>query len=490
VSTRKPGRRRAAGLDRRGFLKGSLAAAAWSRVPRLARSSDALRIAVVGLNGRGKDHVEALLGLPDVKVEVLCDVDEAVLEREAKKFRSRAESVATQSDLRRVLENDRIDAITIASPNHWHSLQAIWACQAGKDVYVEKPVSHTFDEGQRLVDAAHRYGRIVQCGTQSRSSQAIAQAIEWVRAGNLGPIRLVRGLCYKPRPSIGHVDKNQRVPDSVDYDLWCGPAPFTPLRRERLHYDWHWIYDTGNGDLGNQGVHQMDIARWVLGARELPASVLSVGGRVGYVDDGQTPNTQLVWLGYEPAPLLFEVRGLPRDKAAQEGDWRPAMDSVEGVSIGVLVHCEGGTLRIPDYSSAIALDADGKELRRWEGATSHFGNWVEALRSRRVEDLHAPIEEGQLSSALCHLGLVSHRLGTTRPAAEIRKALGDCAELSEAFGRMSAHLGANGVDLEGPVLSLGPRLELDAQASGFKDSPAANRLLHGTHREPFVLPEV
>ncbi len=478
-------------LTRRRFVQGSAAVVAAfprsARVPRLARPSDVVRVAVVGLNGRGANHVDAFRALEGVQVMALCDVDELVLAREVKKFRERGASVGTHSDLRQVLERDDIDAVSIATPNHWHALQAIWACQAGKDVYLEKPISHEIVEGRMVVEAARKYGRIVQSGTQSRSSFAIAEAIAWLRTGNLGTLRLARGLCYKPRPSIGKTERAQKIPDSIDYDLWTGPAPLVPLERQRLHYDWHWFWDTGNGDIGNQGVHQMDLCRWALGQAELPPSVISVGARVGYDDDGETPNTQMVYFAYDPVPLLFEVRGLPRDRASREGEWGPAMDSFLDVRIGVILHAEGGTLRIPSYTGAIAYDEEGQEIRRFEGAHDHFANFIAAVRSRKREDLAAEVEEGHLSSALCHLANISHRMGGALEREAIRAGLKDSAVLTGTYDRLCAHLEANEVDLE-KTLVLGPCLELDRPGERFKGGGRANELLTRSYREPYVLP--
>jgi predicted dehydrogenase len=480
-------------LTRRRFVQGSLAALGTlphPRRPRLARPSDAIRIGVVGLNGRGQDHVEAFRALPEVEVVALCDVDELVLAREAKKFRERGERVATHGDFRRLLERSDVDAVSIATPNHWHALQSIWACQAGKDVYLEKPVSHDVFEGRQAVLAARKYGRIVQSGTQSRSSPAIAEAFEWVRAGNLGALRLARGLCYKPRPSIGKVQGAQKVPDSIDYDMWTGPAALEPLKRARLHYDWHWIWSTGNGDIGNQGVHQLDLCRWALGQEVLPASVLSIGARLGYDDDGETPNTQLVWFGYSPVSLCFEVRGLPRDKEAQAGDWGAAMDAYLDTRIGVILHCEGGTLRVPSYSGAVACDAEGRELHRWEQAGDHFANFIAAVKSRRREELTADVEQGHLSSALCHLANASHRLGGALERDAIAERFQDFAALRESCERLCAHLDANGVDLQAKPLAAGALLELDPLVERCRGDERTNRLLAPGYREPFVVPGV
>ncbi|HZN37864.1 MAG TPA: Gfo/Idh/MocA family oxidoreductase [Planctomycetota bacterium] len=479
------------GLSRRGFLKNTGSTfVALATAPSLARwsPSNEVRIACVGLNGRGGNHIEELRRLAGVRIVALVDVDREVLDKRAKKFAERGEKVETFTDLRDVLDRKDVDAVAIASPNHWHALQAIWACQAGKDVYVEKPVSHNIWEGAQLVAAARKYGRIVQAGTQSRSSHGIAEGIAWVQAGNLGKIRLARGLCYKPRQSIGKVAGPQEVPAHIDFDLWTGPAPKKPLARKNLHYDWHWVFDTGNGDVGNQGIHQMDLARWALGEAGLPARTLSIGGRLGYVDDGDTPNTQLVYHEYERAPLIFEVRGLPRDKETQGKDWGKGMDAFLDTRIGVVVHCESGTLRIPDYSRAIAYDDKGKEVRRFEGASDHFENFVAAVRSRKVEDLRAEIREGHVSSALCHMGNVSHQLGAPCSKKEIEAAVGKHADAAEACARMFAHLEANAVDLEKTKLQLGASLAMDAGTERFRDHADANRLATRDYRKGFEVP--
>ncbi|MBM4015604.1 MAG: Gfo/Idh/MocA family oxidoreductase [Planctomycetes bacterium] len=479
-------------LTRRGFLQGtgssllaltsasSFAAGPW-------RPCDEVRIACVGIRSRGADHIEGLRRQPGVRIVALVDVDAEVLGQAAKKFTDRGEKVDTYADLRQVLDRKDVDAISIATPNHWHALQAIWACQAGKDVYVEKPVSHNIWEGGQLVAAAAKYGRIVQAGTQSRSSHGIAAGIAWLQAGNLGKVHLARGLCYKPRQSIGKVRGPQTVPQHIDYELWTGPAPKRPLARKSLHYDWHWVTDTGNGDVGNQGIHQMDIARWALGELGLPRRTLSVGGRLGYDDDGNTPNAQVVWHEYDSAPLLFEVRGLPRDKAAQ-AEWGKGMDTFLGTRIGVVMHCEGGTLRIPDYTRAIAFDAAGKEIQRFEGATDHYANFVDAVRSRKAADLRGSIREGHVSSALCHMGNVSHELGSLQGKAEIAAAVAKLPEASAACERLFAHLEANGVDLEKSPLRLGKWLAMDPATERFRDDPAAERLATREYRAGFVVP--
>jgi len=486
-------------MNRRTFLKNSLlTAAALAGLPgctsltasrqtaasraRVRGANEAIRAAVVGFGGRGRDHISAFRQLPGVRLAALCDADRAILEAEVRKARELGEDVQGFTDIRDLLERGQVDIVGIATPNHWHALGAIWAVQAGKDVYVEKPVSHNVFEGRQLVAAARKYGRIVQVGTQSRSSAGLRAAVPWIRAGHLGRIVRVRGLCYKRRASIGKTSGPQPVPPSVDYNLWLGPAPMKPPRRARFHYDWHWFWDYGNGDLGNQGVHQVDIARWILGVGQLPGAVLSLGGRLGYDDDGETPNTQIVFLDYRPAPLLFEVRGLPARAGANE------MDAYRGASIGVVVDCEGGSVTIPTYSKAIIYDKAGREIRTFDGGGNHYENFLQAVRSRRAADLHSDAQEGHLSAALCHIANISYRLGQAGAPAAIRDAVRHNAEVAEMLGRMEEHLAANQVDLSRTPAVLGVALRVNARSEKFIGHKAANQLLTRPYREPFVVP--
>ena len=451
---------------------------------------DTINIGVIGFGGRGGSHISGYRSIGKkeggVRVAALCDVDKAVLEKKGlAQFKDEKMQPTGYTDLRKLFENKDIDAVSIATPNHWHSLATIWAIQAGKDVYVEKPVSHNVWEGRQMVNAARKYKKMVQTGTQSRSSRAgIFEAVKWAQAGNLGKIKLARGLCYKRRQSIGKTDGAQKIPDTVDYDLWCGPAPKDELRRAKLHYDWHWQWAYGNGDLGNQGIHQMDIARWFLGDMELSPRVWSVGGRLGYEDDGQTANTQIIYHDYEKAPLIFEVRGLPASKNSKD------MDKLKGAGVGVIVECENGYVVVPNYTGATAYDKDGKEIKSWKGSDDHFKNFIDACRSRRHEDLHADILEGHLSSGLCHTGNISYRLGhKEKPDAILEKIKGD-KFASESYERMKDHLAKNEVDITKDQLTIGPSLKFDPKKERFIDNDDANVLVKDKYREPFVVPEI
>jgi predicted dehydrogenase len=488
-------------LDRRSFLKSSLLTTAslgllpaWGAEQGAARKVPApvashatgansdIRFAVVGFAGRGMNHIDELRAINGARMVALCDVDSTTLDREVKKYRDLGEQIESYTDIRKLLENKDIDVVSFATPNHWHALGAIWAMQAGKDVYVEKPVSHNVWEGRRVVEVARQLNRIVQTGTQSRSSGGMREGIQWVRDGNLGKIIRARALCYKRRPSIGKVDGPQPIPPGIDYDLWCGPAPKEPLMRKKLHYDWHWVWPTGNGDLGNQGIHQMDMARWVLGETALSPRVLSVGGRLGYVDDGTTPNTMIIFHDYPTAPLIFEVRGLP------SGSDSKSMDKYRGVDIGLVVDCEGGSMLISDYNGAKMVDKKGADIKQFSGSTSHFANFINAVRSRKPSDLNADILEGHLSSALCHTGNISYRLGKTHSPEEVREAVKANKDLAEALGRMEAHLAANNVNLKQTPATLGAMLKMDPQTERFLGNPQADQLLTREYRQPFVVP--
>jgi hypothetical protein len=307
--------------------------------------------------------------------------------------------------------------------------------------------------------------------------QGTIDAIEFIKSGAIGDVTLARGLCYKSRPSIGPKGVYE-VPASVDYNIWLGPAPEKPLTRPRLHYDWHWQWDYGNGDLGNQGIHQMDIARWGLGVSDLGQSVLSYGGRFGYEDAGETANTQVSIHDYGDKQLVFEVRGLDTE-------------DLSGAKVGVVFYGSKGSLVLTSYEGGAAYDQDGNVLKTFKAGGDHFDNFVRAVRSRKHEDLHADILEGHLSSALCHLGNISYRLGEELTAGQAAERLSGNKEASSTFERVAEHLAANQVDLEKTKLKFGPRLQLDTENEVFvgEMAPAANEMLTREYREHFVVPD-
>ncbi|QOV92505.1 Gfo/Idh/MocA family oxidoreductase [Humisphaera borealis] len=406
-----------------------------------------------------------------------------------------ATKIEGYADLRKMLDNKDIDAISTATPNHWHSLIVVWGCQAGKDVYVEKPISHNVWEGRQAVAAARKYNRIVQAGTQARANDALGAAYKWIQEGGMGKIKVARGLCYKRRATIGLTEGPQEVPASVDYDLWSGPAAKEAPHRKQFHYDWHWQWAYGNGDLGNQGIHQMDTARWALGKNTLAPSVLSIGGRFGYKDDGETPNSQIVIQDYGDSLLIFEVRGLPKESGSG------LMDKYRGQSVGTVVECEGGYLTDQGYtSSPMAYDYSGKLIKKFTMSkekddpamkSDHFGNWIAAVRSRKQEDLNADILEGHLSSALCHTGNISYRLGEKVKSKEIREVLKDNPAALETFSRFRDHLEDNEVSLMSDNAVLGAALTMDVKTEKFTGDNAekANKFLTREYRKPFVVPE-
>ena len=501
-------------LNRRHFLKSTaLAGAALSLPARVRAAAEGangdVRIAVVGFNGRGQAHIKAYSGMKGVRIVALCDVDSKVLDKGVAQLQAKNVTVKPFKDIRKLLDSGEVDAISIATPNHWHSLAAIWGIQAGKDVYVEKPVSHNVWEGRQLVKAADKYQRIVQYGVQSRSAQDIMAALEWLKTEPLGKLTYVRGLCYKRRPSIGLVTADTPIPENLDYDLWSGPAPLVPPHRAKIHYDWHWFWNYGNGDLGNQGIHQMDIARRFTGESALSPKVFAFGGRLGYKDDGETPNSMVVVHDYEKAPLIFEVRGLPETQDST------AMDKYRGAGVGVVAQYEKGYAVVPDYSYVAIFDNDHQLIRKYgkpsiakgmiesnpasasekkptgedDETNSHFGNFINAVQSRNGSALHAKILDGHISSALCHTGNISYRLGKATSPGELHEKLKGNKEALDSFDRLAAHLAANGVYIDADKLALGEFLKMDPKTEKFIDNAAADKLLTREYRAPFVVPE-
>jgi len=397
-------------FERRAFLKAGAAAGAAVGLglvgsPRAYGANERIRAAVIGIKGRGASHIDGFLDQKDVEVAALCDIDEGVLAGRVAEVEKRTkQKPAGYTDLRKLFEDKSLNVVGIATPNHWHSLAAIWAVQAGMDVYVEKPCSHNVFEGRKLVEAARHHKRVVQHGTQIRSSRAIREAVQKLEEGVIGELYMAKGLCYKWRNSIGRT-KEEPAPAGVHYDIWLGPAPTRPFSRNRFHYNWHWHWDYGNGDIGNQGVHQMDVARWGLGVG-LPKKVQSMGGHFLFDDDQETPNTQIATFSYpdEKKMIVFEVR-----------HWITNGEDVgKGGAVGNIFYGSEGIMIMPSYGSYKVFL--GKKLEpgpSGDAGGDHFANFIEAVRARDCTKLHAEIEEGHKSSAMCHLANVAYRVGRT-----------------------------------------------------------------------------
>jgi predicted dehydrogenase len=430
-------------MDRRDFLMSTAVLTAGAAVRGFASANDTVRIAVVGCGGRGSSHVSAWSAMPNVEIVALCDVDESHIAAKLKMLDEKGKKKpATYVDFRKLLEDKTIDAVSLATPNHWHTLQTIWACQAGKDVYVEKPCSHNIFESQQIVAAARKYDRIVQQGSQSRSSPALREAVQRMATGELGEVYMARGLCYKWRDTIGH-EPVSAVPGGVDYDLWTGPAPKRDFTKNRFHYNWHWMWDTGNGDLGNQGIHEVDIARWGLGVTH-PTKVSAIGGKFMFDDDQETPNT--LTAAYE-----FEVKGVRKMMTFEVRHWISPHEAgingdKPGNTIGNQFYGSKGYLVIDNYNKYYSFM--GKDQQPGPGATApdqHWENFIAAVRSRKREDLNAEIEEGALSCNLMHLANISYRVGRT--------------------------------------------IHWDAKTMTCVGDPEANKLLTRAYRTPFVVPK-
>jgi predicted dehydrogenase len=477
-------------IGRRQFLRhGVLASASvwtarsWSNV---AGANSDVRVAIVGVHGKGHAHVDDFSKVPGARVVAVCDPDRRLLDREQDLAQRRGQRLQLFTDLRKLYESPDIDAVVIATPNHWHALAAIWACQAGKDVYVEKPISHNVWEGRRLVEVVRATGRIVMAGTQQRSNEGLREAFAYLRSGELGRIRLVRGFCYKRRPSIGRVNGPQPIPPDVDYDLWCGPAPLQPLRRRSLHYDWHWVWETGNGDIGNQGIHELDLCRWVLGDPPGPRRVVCVGGRYVYQDDATTPNTQIALFEFEEAPVIFEVRGLPMQAGME------TMDHYRGVRVGLVIECDDGYFAGGGTGGWI-YDRKGNRVRQFpaRGPEQHPANFIRAVQTRNPAFITAPIDEGHRSSTLPHLANISYRLGSPQSPEAARRILARWPGGEETFQRLVQHCQANEVDLEREKIVVGLVLEFDPIAERFRgllSARAANQMLTHEYRPPYVIP--
>ena len=472
-------------LSRRLFLQESLLAAAAASAGssrmlsaaepgRQSKSpNERLSVAVIGVRSRGGDHAKAFDSRDDCVLSYICDVDSAIGEKVSARFQSKPKFV---QDMRRIFDDKSVDIVSIATPNHWHCLAAIWAMQAGKDVYVEKPLSHNISEGRRMVQVARKYNRICQGGTQYRSTGSNHAAAQYIREGKLGQIKLAHVCTYRSRSSIGPAGQYS-PPPTVDYNLWAGPAPMElPVRRKSFHYDWHWFWNWGGGELANNSVHPVDAMRMVVGLKGLGRGVLSYGGRVGLDDCAETPSVQVTIHDFGPTTVVQEVRNL-KTASAKRGST---------LIVGTEGYLSGGS------SGTSLYDPDGKLVQKLSGANEdHFANFIKAVRSRNRQDQNAEVEEGHISTAVVHVGNISQRLGKPASPKEIQQTLETLKvneDVVETFTEIRQHLTDNGVDIEKTPLTLGPWLAIDSDNERFIDSPAANAMTTRDCRKPFIVP--
>ena len=392
------------------MLRGSAALVATRAMP-VVGANETVNLAVVGTGGRGRGHIQYFSDVPGSRIVAVCDVNQEARERAAAMVRNLQESAPKQhADMRQAFDDPDVDAVSVATPNHWHALTTIWACQAGKDVYVEKPASHNPFEGQQMVAAARKYGRMVQVGSQSRSIGHKRKAMAMLRDGAIGRVYMARGLCFRRRKSIGHTPE-EPVPPGLDWDLFLGPAPMRPYTKNRFAYNWHWFWDTGNGDIGNQGVHEMDICRWGLGEYSKPRSISSTGGKFLWKDDQETPNTQQAHFRFDDSEIVFDVRNL---SSPSEGG-----SPLQGSSyVGNIFFGDEGYMVVDPYGFRIHLgderhkthEEKPHEERIWD-PRPHMANFLDAVRSRNRYSLNADIQIGAAAAELCHLANISYRCG-------------------------------------------------------------------------------
>lgn len=447
---------------------------------RVLGANEEIRIALVGCGIRGGTHVAEFGRQPGVRIVAVCDPDRERVASFAKRVESSHGNRPVEvDDVRRLMERKDFDVAAVATMQYWHALPTIWACETGRHVYVEKPLAHFIWEGRQMVNAARKHNRLVQVGMQGRSRGTDQQLVQYLKSGQLGKIQYIVCFANKARTAIGRRSEPLPIPETLDYDLWCGPARKEPIYRDRIQYDCSFTWNMGDGESCNQGVHEIDVARWVLGETNLPRRVMSVGGRFVFNDAGDVPNTQIMCYDYPSAPILYEVHNLRAGRNTQ------TVPSFRGSGVDTCVQCEGGYAMM---HAGVVRDNQGKEIGKFSGGEDHFGNFIRALRSGKREDLNAEILEGHLSTNICHAGNISYRLGRRASAAEVRAQIGDLPPFAEMFDRYLEHLEAHAIAPGESIL--GPWLECDPARECVKDNPRANELVRGFYRKPFEVPEV
>ncbi len=470
-------------------MAAAAAAAVLTSRSRASGPNEAVRIALVGAGWRGGQLLPQFARIPGTRIVSVCDPDS----KRAAEGAKRAEDLtgtpcaSIETDMRRILDSDSVDAVVSATPNHWHALTALWACEAGKHVYAEKPLAHGLWESRQMVRAAKKHGRIVQCGTHRRSFPNLHAAMQRIHAGEFGRLIRVRALTRRFRESIGSRTVALPIPPEVDYNLWAGPAPMSPIYRDEFHYDWHWTWATGNGELANNGSHMLDLARWALGQDDPAPAVTALGGRFYWNDAGETPNTMVVHYDYRPVPLIMEVHNLPTKPGSRDAG------KYEGQSHAFIAECEDATVLGANHVEI--RDRDGKVAERYDGEEGvlHPTNFIDAVRSGSAEKLTCPVEVGHVSGGLALQGNISYLLGS--PGADrLREAAVDFSpETKATVDRMLGHLADLEIEFASSRLIVGPTLRFDPRSERFIGPRAteANRLLRReSYREPFIVNEV
>jgi predicted dehydrogenase len=478
------------GISRREFVAASAAAGAACLFPGLNTlgANDRVNVAIIGCGVKGDGHIDGFRQIEGVRVVAISDPDLKRMDEGAAKLQY---AVARHRDFRHVLDDKNIDAVVIATPNHWHAPMTIMACKAGKHVYVEKPVSHGIWEGRQMVRVAHAHDRVVQAGTQHRSDPALRELAADLRSGMYGKVLWIHCSRLVAREPIGKVTEPITIPDHIDYNLWAGPAPMTPVMRASFHYDWHWQWSWGDGEVGNWGVHYVDDVLHFLELDTVPTRVTAAGNRFAWDDNGQTPNMHLTLFDLQGIPLVVDIRNLPD---LQRPDGQRAGGDGGAVYLrmrhGNYIMCERGFIRMA-RGGGKSYDRDtGQEIKHYQGTggSGHDRNFIDAIRTGRRSDLNAEIEISHRSTILCHQANISYRLGTRAAIDEVRSACDRHADAIETLAHMVEQVQGNGVDLSRTGFVLGPQLEFDAEAERFTGphAKAANEFLRYEYRAPFA----
>jgi len=449
-----------------------------------------VRLAIIGTGGRGGGHIKLFSNCTGVKLVAFCDVDQNHVNNKADEFeKTSGTKIARFTDYRELLKCDNIDAVTIATPNHWHSLMAIHAMQAGKHVYVEKPVCHTLWEGRQMVEAEKKYDVVCAAGFQNRSVKGVIKAMSIIHSGKFGAIKQIRGLCYRNRKGIGKSEQPITPPESVNYDLWLGPAADMPIKRPSLHYDWHWDFNTGNGDMGNQGPHEMDLVQYALGdLMRHPNTVQSFGGRFAWDDGGNTPNMQCAMFDYGIGiPVIFEVRNL-----YQKGKDEKSIGAFGDQSKpNIIVTMEKGEYR-GGRSGGVITDNDGNVVHQFKGGDDHYQNFINAVANNDSASIRSTLQSAFYSSCMSHLANISLLAGSAASDEQVAEAISGEPLSTECFERFCKQLDLWKVDRTKTPWQLGSKLTFDSETEQFtagENLSTANELLRRKDREPYVVPE-